>query len=118
MSVECATAGLWIAKVDCRPTCGHPARLRIRGYFKGAELAQMSSGTYCIIRPLGRVKGGKGLRHHENLLTLTLGGITSKLTGGLGRLVSRLQRESLADVDDIPLSHSLEGKQPVAVRAK
>ncbi|MGN1289037.1 MAG: hypothetical protein ACI4XG_21000 [Bradyrhizobium sp.] len=25
----------------------------------------MSSGHYCLIRDLGLVKGGKGLRHHE-----------------------------------------------------
>jgi hypothetical protein len=29
----------------------------------------MSSGTYCIIRDLGLVKGGKGMRHHEVLVT-------------------------------------------------
>ncbi|HZC96618.1 MAG TPA: hypothetical protein VE267_10925 [Bradyrhizobium sp.] len=28
----------------------------------------MSSGHYCIIRDLGLVKGGKGLRHHEVVL--------------------------------------------------
>jgi hypothetical protein len=51
----------------------------IRTYFKGAKLARMSSGTYCIIRDLGLVKGGKGLRHHENLLTLTAKGFATKL---------------------------------------
>jgi hypothetical protein len=51
----------------------------IRSYFRGAMLARMSSGTYCIIRPLGLVKGGKGLRHHENLLTLTVNGVALKL---------------------------------------
>lgn len=30
----------------------------------------MSNGTYCIIRDLGLVKGGKGLRHHECLLRI------------------------------------------------
>ena len=32
----------------------------------------MSSGTYCIIRDLGLVKGGKGMRHHEVLVTFSL----------------------------------------------
>jgi hypothetical protein len=50
----------------------------IRNYFKGARLARMSSGTYCIIRDLGLVKGGKGLKHHENLLTLTFMGMVAK----------------------------------------
>ena len=31
----------------------------------------MSSGHYCVIRDLGLVKGGKGLRHHEVLLDLS-----------------------------------------------
>jgi hypothetical protein len=53
--------------------------MRIRSYFRGAELARMSSGTDCIVRPLGLVKGGKGLKHHENLLTLTVPGVVSKL---------------------------------------
>jgi hypothetical protein len=55
----------------------HPAVMK--SYFKGTKLAQMANGTYCIIRPLGLVKGGKGLRHHENLLTLSVKGLTSKL---------------------------------------
>ena len=32
----------------------------------------MSSGTYCVIRDLGLVKGGKGMRHHEVLFTFSL----------------------------------------------
>ena len=51
----------------------------IRRYFKGAVIAQMSDGSYCIVRDLGLVKGGKGLRHFECLLRLTLGGVFSKL---------------------------------------
>jgi hypothetical protein len=35
------------------------------GRFENARLARMSSGHYCVIRDLGLVKGGKGLRHHE-----------------------------------------------------
>ena len=42
---------------------------RVRKYFQGAKFARMSSGTYCIIRDLGLVKGGKGMRHHEVLVT-------------------------------------------------
>ena len=34
----------------------------------------MSSGHHCVIRDLGPVKGGKGLRHHEVVLDLTLRG--------------------------------------------
>ena len=35
----------------------------------------MSSGHYCLIRDLGLVKGGKGLRHHEVVLQLSARGI-------------------------------------------
>ena len=43
--------------------------------FKNARLARMSSGHYCVIRDLGLVKGGKGLRHHEVVLDLTWRGV-------------------------------------------
>jgi hypothetical protein len=58
----------------------------------------MSSGQYCLIRDLGLVKGGKGLRHHEVVLTLSLRGVirfgisvlreTRWLEAGLGLLRS------------------------------
>ena len=35
------------------------------GFFKNCRLARMSSGRYCLVRDLGLVKGGKGMRHHE-----------------------------------------------------
>jgi hypothetical protein len=47
--------------------------------FKGCRLARMSSGHYCLIRDLGAVKGGKGLRHHEVLLELTWRGLVRLL---------------------------------------
>jgi hypothetical protein len=43
--------------------------------FKNTRLAKMSSGHYCVIRDLGLVKGGKGLRHHEVVLDLTWRGL-------------------------------------------
>jgi hypothetical protein len=43
--------------------------------FKNTRLAKMSSGHYCVIRDLGLVKGGKGLRHHEVVLDLTWRGV-------------------------------------------
>jgi hypothetical protein len=48
---------------------------RVRNHFKDAKFARMSSGTYCIIRDLGLVKGGKGMRHHEVLMTFSLGAL-------------------------------------------
>jgi hypothetical protein len=43
--------------------------------FENARLARMSSGNYCVIRDLGLVKGGKGLRHHEVVLQLSCRGL-------------------------------------------
>jgi hypothetical protein len=48
---------------------------RVRNHFRDAKFARMSSGTYCIIRDLGLVKGGKGMRHHEVLFTFSLGAL-------------------------------------------
>ena len=45
---------------------------RVRQYFEGSHLARMSDGTYCVIRDLGLVKGGRGMRHHEVLVTFSV----------------------------------------------
>jgi hypothetical protein len=45
------------------------------GRFKNSRLARMSSGHYCLIRDLGLVKGGKGLRHHEVILDFSWHGL-------------------------------------------
>jgi len=45
------------------------------GRFKNSRLARMSSGHYCLIRDLGPVKGGKGLRHHEVILDFSWRGL-------------------------------------------
>ena len=50
-----------------------------RETYKDVELVRMSNGDYCLVRPLGLVPGGKGMRHQENLLRLTPSGIASKL---------------------------------------
>jgi hypothetical protein len=42
----------------------HRLQLLLR-HFKNCHLARMSDGHFCIIRDLGPVKGGKGLKHHE-----------------------------------------------------
>ena len=51
---------------------------RVKTYFEGSRLVRMSSGTYCLVRDLGPVKGGKGLRHHETLMTFSLKGLWSR----------------------------------------
>ena len=47
----------------------------------------MSSGQHCLIRALGLVKGGKGLRHHEVVLVLSLRGLA-------GFAMSRIRNHS------------------------
>jgi len=56
----------------------------IRNYFKGGRLARMADGSCCIVRDLGLVKGGKGLRHFECLLRF---GIFSRLVEFAFRVV-------------------------------
>lgn len=79
----------------------HAARMlsRVRNHFKDAKFARMSSGTYCIIRDLGLVKGGKGMRHHEVLMTFSLGAfgraiglVRGDLAGVSKRRLAWLQR--------------------------
>jgi hypothetical protein len=53
----------------------HSASSRAMLRFRDCRLARMSSGHYRLIRDLGPVKGGKGLRHHEVLLDLSSRGL-------------------------------------------
>jgi hypothetical protein len=46
----------------------HPDGMR---RFKNCHLTRMSDGHYCVIRDLGPVKGGKGLKHHEVVIDFT-----------------------------------------------
>ena len=57
--------------------------------FKDCRLARMSSDHYCLIRDLGLVKGGKGLRHHEVALELTWRGLFVLLKSVGSREVDR-----------------------------
>jgi hypothetical protein len=47
--------------------------------FKGCRLARMSSGRYCVVRDLGLVKGGKGMRHHEVVFAFSLRELMTRL---------------------------------------
>ena len=92
---------------------------RVRNHFRGAKFARMSSGTYCVIRDLGLVKGGKGMRHHEVLVTFSF----RAAWRAIGRLVSAgkrrvlsFQREpdSSSAVTEVPSSHSVD-RLPVRI---
>jgi hypothetical protein len=45
----------------------------------------MSDGHYCFVRDLGPVKGGKGMKHHEVIVDLTIRGVFKLLRGFLIR---------------------------------
>jgi hypothetical protein len=51
--------------------------------FKNCRLARMSSGRYCLIRDLGLVKGGKGLRHHEVLIAFSVRAVLTRIRQGV-----------------------------------
>jgi hypothetical protein len=74
---------------------------RVRSHFKGAKLSRMSSGTYCIIRDLGLVKGGKGMRHHEVLVTFSLGALGSSIGLARGDLAG-VSKRRLAWLQHVP----------------
>jgi hypothetical protein len=69
----------------------------VRRIFADVRIVRMSSGKLALIRDLGLVKGGKGLRHHERV---TLGGILRSLAGSGG--------------DEAPSHVSPELKEPIA----
>jgi hypothetical protein len=48
---------------------------RVRNYFREARLARMSDGSLCLVRDLGPVKGGKGMKHHEVVMPLSVRGL-------------------------------------------
>jgi hypothetical protein len=45
----------------------------------GVRLARMSSGTWCLVKDLGLVKGGKGMRHFEPIVAFSLRGLRKGL---------------------------------------
>ena len=65
------------------------------GWFKGCRLARMSSGRYCLVRDLGLVKGGKGMRHHEVVIAFSLRALLRRLRQPQAR---RLEAEASTDL--------------------
>lgn len=41
------------------------------------KFVRMSNGTYAVIRDLGLVKGGKGLKHHDVVLAFGLASVSA-----------------------------------------
>ena len=53
----------------------------------------MSSGQYCLIRDLGLVKGGKGLRHHELVLEVSSRGLVRFAATGIRSALHHMNRK-------------------------
>jgi hypothetical protein len=49
-----------------------------KNYFRNCRLARMSNGEVCLIRDQGLVKGGRGLKHHEELIAFSIRGLAAK----------------------------------------
>jgi hypothetical protein len=57
----------------------------------------MSDGHYCIVRDLGLVKGGKGMKHHEVIVDFNRRGMVALVK----RLLTRAQRAELTRLRDL-----------------
>lgn len=77
----------------------HVSPMGLRAYFKDAQLVRMSNGDYCLVRPLGLVRGGKGMKHHENLLRLTPKGMVQGVWRGLSRVLARLRQQETVEAE-------------------
>jgi hypothetical protein len=49
----------------------------------------MSDGHYCIVRDLGLVKGGKGMKHHEVVVDFNRRGMVALVKQSFARLFKR-----------------------------
>jgi hypothetical protein len=65
---------------------------------KGVRVARMSSGTWCLVRDLGLVKGGKGMRHFEPVVTFSFRALIRYLRTLLARQVADEETEKLQDL--------------------
>ena len=93
-----------------------PMLSRVRNHFQGAKFARMSSGTYCIIRDLGLVKGGKGMRHHEVLVTFSFKAAWRWMAGVSKAVVGR--RKALAGFRAFPNTYRRMLRRPSPPRQR
>jgi NH3-dependent NAD+ synthetase len=57
----------------------------------------MSDGHYCIVRDLGLVKGGKGMRHHEVIIDFNRRGMVDLVKRVLAPLVKTAPSSELLE---------------------
>jgi hypothetical protein len=86
----------------------HAHRMR---HFKNCHLARMSDGHFCIIRDLGPVKGGKGLKHHEVIVDFTWQALA-------GFVLPRRRREPLQTLQTAHNGPKTETKARGGVRTR
>ena len=48
----------------------------------GVRFARMSNGTWCLVKDLGLVKGGKGMKHFQPLVTFSASGLWKVIRAG------------------------------------
>lgn len=65
---------------------------------KSVRLARMSSGTWCLVRDLGLVKGGKGMRHFEPVVTFSLRALVKYVRSLAARSAGEEEAEKLQDL--------------------
>jgi hypothetical protein len=65
---------------------------------KGVRLARMSSGTWCLVRDLGLVKGGKGMRHFEPVVTFSFRALVKYMRSLATRHAGEDEAEKLQDL--------------------
>jgi hypothetical protein len=65
---------------------------------KGVRLARMSSGTWCLVRDLGLVKGGKGMRHFEPVVTFSFRALIKYVRSLAARNAGEEEAEKLQDL--------------------
>jgi hypothetical protein len=54
----------------------------------------MSDGHYCIVRDLGPVKGGKGMKHHEVIVDFNRRGMVALVKRGFTHVVASMRSEA------------------------
>jgi hypothetical protein len=68
------------------------------GFVDNTRLARMSDGHYCLVRDLGPVKGGKGIKHHDVVVDFSFRGMIQLFR----QLSARLYKPSITAEVEYP----------------
>ncbi len=78
--------------------------------FENTRMARMSDGHYCLVRDLGLVKGGKGMRYHEVVIDFSFRGMKVLVKQG----ASALLRWAVVKLEQ----HDATAKLPALLRTR